>query len=189
VTNFIQTENPFGLATPPAWFLRALYAYDPLLVIFPSRCQPFYRMARRTSTGRTQLNKVIRGIPDSEVYLAHKLWAWKSVEPQVKGLGNDWQKLLAEIPQFDQHRFGSADDVADRLDEFDLAEERATDRQIQGELDARSHDAYLLASSRLGTRVGLSYRKHEGARSGRGTRQKAYRPLNFGGGGAIFIGR
>lgn len=189
--NFIQTENPFGLAVPPDWFLKALFAYDPKLVIFPSKCAPLYRMARRTTTGRAQLNKVIRGIPDSEVYLAHRLWAWKSVEPQSDVMLNGgWGKLLLEIPEFDQQRFGTADEVADHLDAMDIARERTIDRGIQTELDARNHDAYVLASARMGTRVGLGYRKPEGARSGRGAaRRGAYRPLNFGGGGAIFIGR
>ena len=190
MTNFIQTENPFGLAVPPAWFLSALFAYDPLLVIFPSKNQPLYRMARRTSTGRAQLNRVIRGIPDSEVYLAHKLWAWKSVEPQCSiMLNGGWGKLLAEIPEYDQQRFGTPDQVADQVDSLDHQAEAVVDRDIQTELDARNHDAYILASARVGSRVGLGVKKPEGARLGRGSsKPKAYRPLNFSG-GAIFIGR
>lgn len=189
MTNFISTENPFALPPPPAWFLSSMFAYDPLLVIFPSKCAPLYRLARRTQTGRAQLNKIIRGIPDSEVYLAHRLWAWKSVEPQTKVLGNSWQKLLLEIPEYDQQRFGSANQVADRLDAMDDEHDVAIDRDIQTELDARNHDAYILASATAGSRVGLSTKKHEGARLSRAARARAYRPLNFGGGSAIFIGR
>ncbi|MET0742949.1 MAG: hypothetical protein ABWY78_06220 [Microvirga sp.] len=191
MTNFIQTENPWGLATPPAWFLAQLHAYDPLLVIFPSKVAPLYRMARRTSSGRAQLNKIIRGIPDSEIYLKHKLWAWKSVEPQSSVMLNGgWGKLLLEIPEYDQQRFGTWKEVADRVDDLDVQQERTIDRDIQGELDARGHDAYLLAQARLGSRVSLGVKKPEGARLGRRSSPKqAYRPLNFGGGGAIFIGR
>ena len=189
--NFIPTTNPFGLAPPPDWFLAALFAYDPLLVIFPSLSVPVYRLARRTSTGRAQLNKIIRGIPDSEIYLAHRLWAWKSVEPQCDVMLNGgWGKLLTEIPEYDQQRFGSATAVADRADALDAQAEQGINRDIQTELDARNHDAYLLASARLGTRVSYGAKKPEGARLGRGTSAKrAYRPPNFGGGGAIFIGR
>jgi hypothetical protein len=187
--NFIPTENPFGLAIPPAWFLTALAAYDPLLVIFPSRCAPLYRMARRTSSGRAELNRVLQNIPDSTIYVGHKLWAWKSVEPQVAILGNGWQKLLQELPEYDQQRFGTADQCADQLDRLDVQQEEATDRDIQTGLDARNHDAWVLAQHRMGSSVGLSYVKPEGARPSRASRRRAYRPPNFGGGGAIFLGR
>lgn len=187
--NFIPTENPFGLAVPPAFFLAALEAYDPLLVIFPSRYMPVYRLARRTSTGRAMLNRVMQTNPDSQVYVDHKLWAWKSVEPQVAILGNGWTKLLAEIPEYDQQRFGTPDACADQLDRFDVEHEQAIDRGIQTELDARNHDAYRLAAHRTGSSVGLSYVKPEGARPTRAARRRAHRPLNFGGGSAIFLGR
>lgn len=190
--NFIPTANPFGLAIPPAWFLEQLAATDPLLVIFPSISEPLYRLARRTSTGKAQLNRVLKAYPDSAIYHAHKLWAWKSVEPmQIGGTlhGMTWQKLLLEIPEYDQQRFGTANQVADRLDEMDVEEERTVDRDIQTGLDARNHDAYILAQSKLGSRVGLTIRKPEGARSSRAGRKRAYRPPNFGGGSAIFIGR
>ncbi len=190
--NFIQTANPFNLASPPDWFLRALFAYDPLLVIFQSVSDPMYRLARRTSTGRAQLNKVLKSYPDSDIYFRHRLWAWKSVEPMAIGgtlHGMTWQKLLLEIPEFDQQRFGTAGQVADRMDDLDALGERDVDRGIQTELDARNHDAYILAASRLGTRVGMSIRKPEGARANRASRRAAYRPPNFGGGSAIFIGR
>lgn len=186
--NFLQTENPFQLATPPAWFLSALKAYDPLLVLFPSRVDPVYRSGRRTTRRKAALNKVLQHYPDSAIFVAHKLWPWKSIEPQVAQLGNSWQKLLGEIPEYDQWAVGSADAAADRLDALDAQADAAVDREIQGELDARSHDGYILAKAAMGQRVGLSARKPEGARTRRPGRP-AYRPLNFGGGSAIFIGR
>lgn len=180
--NYIETANPFSLARPPAWFLKALYAYDPLLVIFASVSDPVYRMARRTSTGRAQLNKVLKSYPDSEIYFRHKLFAWKSVEPMGIGKqGMTWQKLLLEIPEYDQQRFGSADAVADHIDARDLETERAVDQGIQSDLDARNHDAYILASALAGSRT-------RAARPGR-KRQAVYRPPDFGGGSAIFVGR
>ncbi len=186
LANFIITENPYGLAVPPQWFLDALRAYDPLLVVFPSRCAPVYRTARRTTKGRAALNRALQHYPDSVVYVTHNLWPWKSLEPQVAQLGNSWQKLLTELPEYDQHRFENAGAVADRLDEFDVQGEQATHREIQGELDARNHDAYILAASRMGSRVGLAGKKPGGARR---AGQSVYRPLNFGGGSAIFSGR
>lgn len=180
--NWIATSNPFGLATPPGWFLQALAAYDPNLVIFASTSHPVYRMARRTTTGRAQLNRVLKAYPDSEIFFQHRLWAWKSVEPMGIGKqGMTWQKLLLEIPEYDQQRFADAGAVADRLDQFDVDAEAATDRGIQTELDARNHDAYVLASALAGSRT-------RAPRAGR-KRQPAYRPPDFGGGSAIFVGR
>lgn len=184
MANWIPTTNPFSLAEPPAWFLEALSAYDPLLVIFASTHQPVYRLARRTSTGRAQLNRVLKSYPDSEVFFAHKLWAWKSIEPmQIGGTryGMTWQKLLLEIPEYDQQRFANAGAVADRLDELDQQQEQTNDRRIEGDLDALNHDAYIVASAQAGSRT-------RAPRAGK-KRQPVYRPPAFGGGSAIFVGR
>lgn len=182
--NFIQTSNPYGLATPPAWFLTALFAYDPLLVIFPSTHAPVYRIARRTSSGRAQLNRVLKSFPDSEIFFRHRLWAWKSVEPL--GIGRDgmtWQKLLLEIPEYDQQRFASGSAVADHLDAMEQGQEEALNRDIQSGLDALGHDAYVHAAHRIGTRVSRA------GRSGQKSGRPVYQPPNFGGGSAIFVGR
>lgn len=190
MTNYIPTANPYGLATPPDWFLRELAAYDRLMVIFPSICEPVYRLARRTSQGRAQLNKVIRGIPDSEIYFRHQLWAWKSCEPMRIGgeqHGMTWQKLLMEIAEHDQQRFGTADQCADQLDRFDELKEAAIQRDIDNGLDGLNDEAYIAATTLAGTRVGLTSRKPEGARSSK-QRRRAYRPPSDGGGaGAIWV--
>lgn len=183
--NWIVTSNPYSLAEPPAWFLQALHAYDPLLVIFASVSAPVYRMARRTSTGRAQLNKVLKSYPDSEVYFAHKLWAWKSVEPmQIGGLrhGMTWQKLLLEIPEYDQQRFPNAGAAADALDALEQRQEDETDARIQTDLEGRHHDAYIMASTIDGSRM-------KATRGSGRKRQPVYRPPAFGGGSAIFTGR
>ena len=192
MNNFIRTANPFALADPPDWFLKQLAAQEPRLVIFQSTSEPLYRIGVRCNEAQAGLNKVLKAYPDSEIFYRNRLWAWKSVEPMCIGgtqHGMTWQKLLLEIPEYDQQRFGTATECADALDAMDEQQERAVDRDNQGKLDALNHDAYLLASSLAGTRVGLTIRKPEGARASRSSRKRAYRPPNFGGGGAIFIGR
>ena len=45
--NYIQAQNPFRLAGPPAWFLRQLYDFDDSLIILPSKQGFYYRLAQR----------------------------------------------------------------------------------------------------------------------------------------------
>jgi hypothetical protein len=45
--NYIQDVNKFNLAGPPKTFQRALWEFDPSLVVVPSRQGFYYRLAQR----------------------------------------------------------------------------------------------------------------------------------------------
>lgn len=193
--NYLPTANPFNLATPPAWFLKALHAYDPLLVIFPSTHEPQYRVGRRGRYGHGML-RALTNKPDSVIYVQHKLWPWKSLNPQHPSLlGGGWQRVLFDLTQFDTQRFGTSEDAADALDNLELAQEQALDRQIASDLDALGHESYnlykLLEGSRVGAGArpeGAGFKKFPGKAPKRARQRDGYRPLGAGAGG-IFVGR
>lgn len=183
--NFVQTANPFGLATPPPAFLKALAAYDREIVLFPSVKEPVYRMGRRGRHGYGMLN-VLKNHPDTKIYVAHKLWPLQSILPQAVGM--DWNRVLLELPEYDTQRYT---DPGARLDSIEAAAEAADDRKMQSELDARNTESYRLMQVMTGARVGSGVRP-EGAgfrtlpSSSSGPRRRVSRPRNAGA-GAMFV--
>ena len=187
--NFIQTTNPFSLATPPAWFLAQLYAYDPAFVIFPSVKHAYYCTGRRGRFERG-LMRPIEGAPDSAIYVQHKLWPWKPILPEgchQRG----WAGILLEIPEFDTQRF---DDAGEQLDNVEEARDRAVDREIADNLKVLNADTFAAYQLMNGERVGYGARAHGGSNDKlghktRGSRRRAYRPVTQGQPGAIWTGR
>lgn len=193
IENFIWTSNPFGLATPPAWFLDQMFAYDPELRIFPSTFEPFYRIMRRTRQSQPWTT-FLEHKPDTAIAVAHKLWPVMSVLPQAIA-GFSWGRVLVEIAERDQQRFANPDAVERRKQEMDDEIARSTDRQIEAEIDARSGDAYRAYKYLNGERVSLAHRTPDGVGgirkingSSRKTPRAAYRPAASGS-GAFFTGR
>lgn len=193
IENFIWTSNPFGLATPPDWFLDQMFAYDPELRIFPSTFEPFYRIMRRTRASQPWTTFLAHK-PDTAVAIAHKLWPVMSVLPQALA-GFSWGRVLIEIAERDQQRFANADAVERRKQSFDDAAERSMNNAIEAEIDARSGDAYRAYKFLNGERVSLAHRTPDGVGgirkihgSSRKSPRKAYRPSDAGA-GAFFTGR
>lgn len=186
--NYIQTANPFSLATPPAWFLAQLYAYDSELVIFPSTCKPVFQMGRRGRNGGT-LGKPNPALPDTFVFSAHGIWPWKQIIPQEIGFG--WGRILTELPEYDTQRFNNPGEQLDRIEQ---ERDDALDASIADEADQRAAAMYRAAGLIEGTRVGFGSRP-EGAgysklptAKKRAARSRVYRPANSGE-GAMFVGR
>ncbi len=51
--NYLADRNPFSLAKPPSWWLRGLAAFDPDLVLLPSRRSMVFVVARRRRLSRS----------------------------------------------------------------------------------------------------------------------------------------
>jgi hypothetical protein len=190
--NYLETSNPFNLAAPPPWFLKALAAYDAAFVIFPSVKEPVYRTGRYGKHGHGLL-RALANNPDTAIFVAHRIWPWKSLLPQT--LGADWNRILLDLPDYDTQRFGN--DPGAALDEAESRIELADDRRMQNELDAISTSTYNVMKLMTGSRVGAgrrhegagaAYNKLVGARQSRPSRQAAYRPSGAGA-GAMFVGR
>lgn len=181
--NYISTSNPFLLQEPPKSFLDGLAALDSELVIFPSTHEPVYRLARRTKHTRG-IYKLLKTYPDSEILVAYQLDIWKSVLPT--SLDMSWERVLLEIPQFDQWAFKDADAVANRLDARDAEAEAALDREIGDGADQLAGHGYRVLTRLNGSSVHMNERRGAAPRSQRPT----HGPLDFkAGGSAVHLGR
>jgi hypothetical protein len=152
--NYLETTNPFGLAAPPDWFLRDLFAQDPALVIFPSMVQPFYRVARRCThtPGLVALQTVLSDkAADVKLLIAEKLVPVTDIYPRPH-----WGPLiLEELHKRDIWAAGGADKAADRLEADEAERDARIDRQGDDELDRRGTSAYFGLQQRQGDRVFL----------------------------------
>ena len=181
--NYIRTANPFCLQEPPRTFLDGLHALDPDLVIFPSVHEPCYRLARRTKHTR-DVYRVMQNYPDTQILVAHRLAHWKSVLPTSMDMA--WERVLQEIPQFDQWRFKSADDVADMLEDRELDAEARLDREISDGADQLAGHGYRVIARQNGSSVHMNERRGAAPRNQRPT----HGPMNFkAGGSAVILGR
>ena len=183
--NYIPTVNPFGLAQPPAWFLRQLLAYDPLLAIFPSTCKPVYQMGRRAHRGQG-LAKPLEHFPDTQVFYAHRIYPWKEILG-ASIMGMSWARVLRDLPMFDTTK---VEDPAHAPDRLEAEEEAALQKQIEDGADQRAKDFYGTLGLIEGRRVGYgNAAKRVPAPPARGSRRRVHRPKAAAGAGAIWVGR
>lgn len=181
--NYIRTSNPFCLQEPPASFLDGLAALDADLVIFASTHEPCYRLCRRTTHTR-DIFKIALNYPDTRVMVAHKLAPWKSVLPTSMDMS--WERVLQEIPEFDQWAFKDADAVADHLDAREFAAECRLDREIADGADMMSAPWYRVMDKQRGSRVHMNEVRGAAPRRQR----PAFGKLDFRrGGSAVHLGR
>lgn len=191
--NYLEgTPNPFGLAGPPAWFCAELYAFDAELVIFPSAEIGAYRVARRTDGEgmapiMTPAGERPHGEyrPDQRVYVNHKLLPITTLLPFTS-----WSPVvLQDLCHLSFQRQGGWKACADRLDQFDEDQQRRLEQETYDGADSLGHMSWWGSQFKTGGAVDLGATRREGART-TDTRhaQPAYRPLNFAGGAAAFVG-
>lgn len=188
--NFVASTNPFGLADPPAWFLRDLFAYDPALVLFASNAEAVYRLCRRAK-GTIPWQRFPPGHLDNQVCIDNRMVPLKAVQP----VGTQWgQIVIANLAACDTQRHGGGTKFAELLEEQEQLEERRLDVAIADEADARAGVAYRTIQSIEGSRVSLAAKTHEGGgyrKNPFGPKKaprRVFRPRDSGD-HAIFVGR
>lgn len=192
---FIKTANPFNLAVPPAWFLRALAAYDRELRIWPSLSEMVYRIGRRAQRG-SGLMRVLKNFPDSTVCVEHRVWPWKSVTPMA-AQGGAWLGVLQDLAEHDTHRVAKRPDdptdgrVADVLDEREARADAQMRRDEHDELVQISKAVYRSYGLIEGSRTGAGGRTGRGESQfqSRAPRRRAHRPRATGPHGGWFGSR
>lgn len=178
-------ENPWQLAGPPDWWLALLYAADPELVLFPSKTQGVYRVARRMPQNIQPIMTAVQGVPDTATYVTHRLVPLTSLLPFTA-----WSPLTIEdLMARNIERFGGWQAAARALDDFDASEEQRLNREIEHKAQSLGHDSWWSKQFQTGSAVSMAHRKRDGARSTAARRRApAYRPLRFAGGSAVFVG-
>lgn len=175
-----RTPNPWNLAAPPAWFLVELAAYDAELRIFPSAEEACYRFARKAKVHPAVMT-ALANRPDTKTYVEYGLVPVTSL-PQFE----PWSpRILWDLAERDMHRIGGGAKAADILDVADARREQQAQVAADDRLHAINRDAYIDASTDIGTR---NARKTRGglARSA-GPMRAVRRPTHWhGDSGAVF---
>jgi len=190
--NYIETTNPFGLAKPPTFFLRDLFAYDDKLVLFASNKEPVYRLARRAA-GTVQWAKLPPKHPDNPVMLKHKLTPLKAIQ----GFNPAWgQIIINALASCDVQRVGGGVAAAELLEQQDELEERRLNAAIADEASGLAGEAYRGIKAQLGstsrittkTQFGAGGTKNPFAPKDKPRKKRVYRPRDTGD-HAMFVGR
>jgi len=183
--NYIVEENPFGLTGPPRSFLHEMWTFDPCLVLFPSREEAVYRLARRVEHGQPLLT-FLASRPDTKMFVKHRLVPVTSVVPFAH-----WGPvLLHDLAVRDVRRVGGYRRAADILDDQDDAAEATYRAYVADQAMIRARDSWRGQKWTRGETVDLGGRKAHHARTdpARKTFRPAYRPTGAGA-GALFVGR
>ncbi len=164
VANWLEGENPFGLAAPPDWWLQRLYDFDHMLVMFPSHKSRQYILARRRqhTAGLGDVAMLDNKHPDTNFCYRH---AVLPINMPLKPTGlNPWTEasitdVLNALRRRDTWAFtGGAmtGDKAYAASDAVIAQEAATERKERRNLrDMFYHmgrDAWRSMQARIGTR-------------------------------------
>lgn len=149
MVNYYPDVNRYQLAGPPKWFLAQLHAFDPSLVIVPSRQGFYYRLAQRR---KLQL-------PDKMVQEA--LWqesdtqmlARYSLVPVTTILATaNWSNpyIFVELANRAPWRMGGADKVNAMLEDEDKKKALDIQAQTDAHLTEIGKDAWKVYRKKIG---------------------------------------
>lgn len=160
--NFVAEENPFGLSSPPTWFLEDLWKFDPCLVIFPSKEEALYRLARRAEHG-APVTRLLKGRPDTALFVKHRLVPVTSILPPPMV---QWGPvLLKDLAERDIRRQGGYRKVASLLDQHDEDADTRWRRENAEGAEIRARASWRGQKWTHGESLDLGARKTQGARS------------------------
>jgi hypothetical protein len=151
--NYLPTANPYGLAEPPAWFLKDLYEFDPDLVIFPSMEDAAYCLARRVKHGAPLAVSLLKDKhPNATFCMTHRLLSITGILP-----GAHWGPLLlGDLQRMDMWRSGGADKHCDALERLEEEKRQKQDLLTVDEAEQRSVSAYAALKLREGSTTFVS---------------------------------
>jgi len=167
-TNFIPDVNRWKLPVPPAWWLKALYDFDPMLVVVPSRSTKRYLLTRRRqhSAGIGDVAMLDNKAPDTNL-----CYALHVVPVSTLNFSGNWTlHFLEELKARDTWRIGrkelkgsTFEQIGNRVADAIEANEQRQARKAQAELRdgfrQRAKDAWRSLQARTGQRSRPSYVK------------------------------
>ena len=139
---------------PPAHFLAPIHDYDHMLVIMPSRQQPFtYVIARRR-----QLTAGLKSLQvDDATPVDTKMCVENDCIPVCRMFqhGTAWnpEPILAKLRARDMWAHGGPEKVAELLEQQEADEKAQTQAAIRDDLYNRSGDGWRTYQRRTGQRV------------------------------------
>lgn len=149
--NYLNDENPFGLATPPEWFLTQLSLRDPELVIMPGLHEPVYRLTRRVKKSLGLTHAAMGHDTETARMIRHRLIPVTSIMPFTK-----WgPELFQWLDDHDLWKKGGADKADDFLLDREVQERAKLRATTRDEAATRGAAAYHAHKMRAGQTVFL----------------------------------
>lgn len=151
--NYLVGENPFHLAGPPNYWLKALYDFDTSLVVMPSKQSFIYRvcMRRKPSFSVNVVNDIMKEDADSRMMAAHNL-----VPVTTLLATTNWSNFplhMEELRRRTPHRMGGAEAYIKKLEqqewEDELKQRQDFDNNVLAPL---TKDAWNLYQKKIGVR-------------------------------------
>lgn len=176
-----EAKNPFvgvnyindntKMAIPPAYVLQRFYDFDNMLVLFPSRHQPYaYVIARRRVLARRTDKALMDTIdqPDTKMVYAEGCVPVTMLY-NISGNWGEVDTVIEGLRRRDTWAVGGGEKAAAMLDAADKRREDAVKKAIRDDMYNRSGDAWRSYQARTGQRT--AYRQG-GARTERRTFNK-----------------
>lgn len=150
--NYVVEANPFHLAGPPDYWLRALWDFDPSLVVIPSRTGFYYRVGQRRplKVSTALVNDILKEDADARMLASNGLVPVTTMLSTANW--SEYPKHLEELRCRAAWRLGGAKKVSDGLDAADRQTE--IDKQVKTDvaLTDLSKDAWGLYLKKIGVR-------------------------------------
>jgi len=160
LTNYLQTENPFKLAPPPAWWLTQLHDYDAELVVFPSRLRMAYILARRRhfSNAIAELDTLDKNLVRQSAGMDGDILAMNNLIYVRHLIGDTVRRpaIFQWLRDHDGQANGGGEAVAKQIETVEEDAARRARQKMLVDLDCRSRDAWRSYQARTGRRSGYS---------------------------------
>jgi hypothetical protein len=157
LSNFLHSENPFGLAPPPAWWLQTLFDYDSQLVVFPSRHRMAYILARRRrfSNAMQELNTLDKNLLKTSAGLDGDIMATNNLIYVRHLIGDTVRRpaIFQWLRDNDITANGGGEAVATKIETIEETQARMTREKMQQDIDFRARDAWRSYQARTGQRT------------------------------------
>lgn len=169
VNPFVGVNYPMDNArqdVPPAWFLQQLYDFDAMLVVLPSRRQPYtYVIARRRATplSGTVDTAIKTTVTDVDTQMCFQFGCVPVCRMFKHGATWDIDRILRSLKARDTWRIADelpgsgsrGDKLADMLEAQEEREQQQLRASIREDLYHRSGDGWRTYQARTGQRVSL----------------------------------
>lgn len=152
--NWIPDRNPYSLSEPPQWWLTQLRAFDPLLVVVPSRTEAKYLLTRRLqyTFGLSELAIAARET-DTEMLVTLKLVpVMQFTHEGVAWVQAGLTALLDELRRRDTWQFKDGDAAVDAVEAFERQEAQRQRAKMREDFGYRARDAWRSLQARTGQR-------------------------------------
>ena len=158
--NFLQSENPYHLAAPPAWWLQMLHDQDALLVVFPSRMRMAYILARRRvhSNAMAEMDTLDKNLVKQSAGMDGDVMATNNLIYVRHLIGNTVRRpeIFQWLKDHDITANGGAEKVDNRIVSIEEDIVLRKRKQMEDDIDTRAKDAYRSYQARTGQRVGAT---------------------------------